>query len=567
MRALLALLVSAALAADSAIEERDTNDDAGDEAGADADADAEIADVDANDLDARDRVSTGRHSTRGIYDVETAEALPPGMLALGAAGEFFRTQGFLSQGDTHTRVISSARLAFSPTKNLDFGLSWSSILNSNPSLLREGALTLGDPRFITKVTGGLGSKLRLGLLIGLRTPTSNNGMTMEFGATSIDAVALASYTLPSVTLALNFGYSIDNSANIFPNGIPYTISSVVRFNAGVSRTNAVLLKFGAEGNLNIVKGLSTLPYLELSSAFGQGVSSGENPMLFGVGLKTLAIAGDLLKIALGFTFRLSGEPKDNGKFPGQPPWEANIGVGLNVPVMRNSKALAASTQNAGASDDMRPCRWDMPCPKGATCSYGFCVPDDEKEDASGDDGDKAVPTFMVAGLVTNAQTKAPLRNASVKVSGFEGTVISTGGDGSFQTWPLPVDDGLLRITIKAPGFKTATQTIPKGPQGTTKKITVALIPSTGKDLPGKIRGRVTDAANGGPLPALLMLPTLGKQVVANSDGTFEIELDVGSYAMIISAPKYETQKKQIAIASSEVVILNIEMIRKQRWNM
>lgn len=499
-------------------------------------------------------MSTSVRGTSGIHFVESAEPLPTGTLVIGTLGEYFKTSDLLESGDSHRRLAVRAFLTFAPIDPIDLSLSWASTSNWHSAPFTEPAQTNGDPVFSLKAGRKFTDEFGVGTVIDMSIPTSANGTVLEMKATSLTTRLLASYQLSPLVFALNVGYRFDNGEKIFsPTSAPF-IDAVKRFDMGIARTDSVVASLGAEGNFDIDVA-SIVPFLEFQSAFGTDAESSQNPIVVGGGVKSYMLEDNLLKVAVGGNYRISGAPAVDGNFPGVPPWEVFLHMALNIGLAAAEKAPPDG--NCGSAS----CSASNRCPDELTCLDGRCVVLREREIIKEVVTElvQEAPTFLVSGVVTHAVTKRPLRDATVTVSGFEKTVLVTSSEGSFQSWPLVVGSGNLQISIQAEGFQPSTQTINKGPAGSVTPLAIALTPITGKMPPGILRGQMTDAQSGKPIKGMVVIPSSRKRIAASVEGTFEVTLNSGEFGVIISCSGYVTQKMQIKLRSGEVVILNVDM--------
>jgi hypothetical protein len=166
------------------------------------------------------------------------------------------------------------------------------------------------------------------------------------------------------------------------------------------------------------------------------------------------------------------------------------------------------------------------------------------------------PTFMVSGKVIDEVTRQPVGNAIAKVQGFSAN-IATNTDGTFASWPIPASTGLLQLVFSAPGYKPFTKTIART-AAAGADLTISLVP-VGADQPGTVRGIIKSARSGDPLMARVFVPALNVSATIDKNGVFEIKLRAGQHTIVVSAPGFVTQMKQLTLHSGEVVILNIEM--------
>ena len=99
--------------------------------------------------------------------------------------------------------------------------------------------------------------------------------------------------------------------------------------------------------------------------------------------------------------------------------------------------------------------------------------------ACGSDTAPGEPALKFSGVVANANTQAPIENATVITGSVEGTVytprvsVTTNAQGQFT-----IDDVCTNndyIEARAAGYQTVTQTVPCAPQ--RRNVFVGLIPS------------------------------------------------------------------------------------------
>jgi len=498
---------------------------------------------------------TTRRATLGIDRVEVAAPLPAGEVILGASADYFTAGGLFQAGDRHRRAGWLGVLGLSVWGPLDFALGWSSTSNTNTPGLAQPTQTTGDPTLTTKASFALPDGVGAGASVQLGIPTSIGGNGLAPSAFVLTGLGIVSYApIANALVAFNAGYRLDQSRKLFLRDPPPEIDALMRFGANVARSNAALASFGALYRVEVTNAVRLSPFVELSGAFSPGAAAAENPLRATLGLKGF-LRASAIELCLAGDVRLHGAPVADGKLPGLPPWELHAGVAIHLPESsREPRAKEIAKCEAPTT-----CSEATPCAAPQACVDGRCLLVKEVEK---DVVREPAPTFIVTGTVTNALDKKPIAGASVTLSGFDDIGLATDKDGRWKSWPLPVDVGLLQVSVTAPGYKPGKQTLPKGPANTIRQLPLALT-SIDSKVPGQLRGQLNDQASGNPLGGLITVPAQKKKVEVGAEGTFTVELPAGRYTIIISNPRYQTQTKEITIGAGEVVILNIDLTKRR----
>lgn len=486
---------------------------------------------------------------RGVHDLELAEPLPEGTLVLGTGAAFFAADDVAMPGEHHRRLRWRGAVAGSPWGPLDLGLTWSAVSNSSRPAVATSAQTIGDPELSAKLSVALDSGVSLGALLQVLVPTSEGGSGLAASATTLTGKGLFTYRpIPALALTAEAGYRLDNTRNAISSSYTGSEAVLARFDTGVALTNAVVGGIGVIGVIQASPALSAAPFVEVVAAVAPGGAPEQNPVAANLGAKALLGESGLIELALGTSVRLAGAPSVTSRFAGLPPWDAFVLVTYHL----GDDRPAPAAPEVPSCDELRACADRM------ACVGGECLPVQEVVKEVVKEVVRAPPTFVIAGVVTDATTKSPLPGATVRFSSNENVTLATGPGGEFLSWPIAVDDGLLKITVAAEGYGTAQQTLTKGPGGETKTFAVALL-TTSRKAPGLVKGSLRDKGTGRPVAGTVSIPSAQKKVRTEDDGTFVIEVAPGRHHLVVAGPNVRSQEKQINIKAGQIVILNLDM--------
>ena len=92
-------------------------------------------------------------------------------------------------------------------------------------------------------------------------------------------------------------------------------------------------------------------------------------------------------------------------------------------------------------------------------------------------------------------------------------------------------------------------------------------PAEGLTLPqattSVVRG-VVRGIDGSEIVATVRIDPGARTVTVTADGSFEAELPPGRYTVIVSAPGYSTQRREVRLSLGEVTVLNVDLHRSSR---
>ncbi len=205
------------------------------------------------------------------------------------------------------------------------------------------------------------------------------------------------------------------------------------------------------------------------------------------------------------------------------------------------------------------CLSDTNCSGGSICLAGTCAPPPPPSPSE----PQAGGSFRITGVVLDDADGKPIKWATVRI-GEETSALTVGpSSGEFTSWPLPTGEGLIRILIEAPGYVPQELVLPRGDDGQNATVEVTLLASSIVSA-GQIRGRIVSARQGKPVRATVFLPALNERFLADPRGAFAINVEPGTYDVLISAARFVTQHKRLTVDPGDVIILNVDLKAKAR---
>jgi Carboxypeptidase regulatory-like domain/CARDB len=172
---------------------------------------------------------------------------------------------------------------------------------------------------------------------------------------------------------------------------------------------------------------------------------------------------------------------------------------------------------------------------------------------------QALPPGHIAGSVKDTSTGDPIVGANVTTNGYFDI---TDAGGQFNIINIPV--GTYNVTASAAGYEASTKINIAVATGLTTNLdfTLTLIPTT-----GHINGIVKDASTGNPVAAANVTAD-GHYVLTGVDGSYDIELQPGTYTVTVSADGYEESSRTgIAVIAGESTPVNFSLTPIQPTNM
>lgn len=468
----------------------------------------------------------------GGLHAPAAVTLPKGAVQIALLGGYGQRGGLLGTDHKLSRGLGSVAFAFAPHELVTLALSLDGRFDKHSPGEEDGLV--GDPHLMVRVAKPTGN-LRLGGQLGVWAP-GKDAPSIAGSAISVDARLLLSLNAGPGLLSFSAGFRLDNSAK---SAEPAKLSLQDRVSLGVSEFHAVLagaslyLPFGkafvgAEGSLDLFVGSGDTP--------AGATMAHEAP-------------GPVIRFGGNVGYRITNE------------WSILAFVeGAKVPHISPAEV---------ATNDVRLIAYEPTVTGGLGLSGRFggpkrmtttnLIPHDPVTIT-------VVETADVSGEVVD-ETGKPVVGAKVEVKAKNNTGTAVTDDkGTYIVAKLPIgktekgvttlDDTAVEISASVDGKKpgVTTMTLTKGENKVAKLTLEAVLP------PGQLRGNVRSTVNGKPLAgATIKIEPGGKSVTTAADGTFEIDLEPGTYKIKASAAGLKDQELDVTIDPNGVALKNIEL--------
>lgn len=490
-----------------------------------------------------------------------------------AYGGYGFTEGVLGESDSHSRIGGSLAGSVRPTNWLSAGLRFDGRYDTHSGMGGSDNGWVGDPRLQIRTSYDASEELHLGFELGGWFPGSQ-APSVQWNAVTVDFNGMLAWLPKSspLVLALNVGFRLDNSSNSAAEA--QNFSRADRLALGVSDFNSVRTGLGVSYRVGRIEILGEYTWEMLVGSGAPPVAS--SPMRIGAGVRLPLddnrawwlhgmvdaalssrepfVDGDKLYpieprvgVSVGLTFRLGGDPprpvllgETQVVEPTEVPEGALCVVGTSQPCTCTDGASGTQVCAEG------------PVPEGGTepeLSWGAC------QCATGTT--PAVVTEVAVSGHVRADNGTPIGDAHVTiVAGSQTLTATTSPDGAYSVAAVPV--GTAELRVAADGFQNGTLPLTLG----TEAMTGADV-TLERAVPGAmVRGRVR-SFNGQPLAATIRIESLSREVTANADGQFELEVPPGAYQVSVTAQGHEAQTRRVTVEEQGVVFLNVDMRRSR----
>ena len=455
----------------------------------------------------------------GLVRVGSAGPLDRGLVVTGLAGYGYLGT-VLDAEDSHQRGALDLALSFRPIAWLAVSGRFSGRYDRHETAAdgKDGGW-VGDPRLALRAGLPLSGPVALAVQVAAWFPGAE-APSVEFDATSVDSLAIATWRSGALALTAQGGFRYDKSARSAPDAD--LLSPSDRMALGVSESHAVLA--GAGAGVRIAAS-------ELFAEWSMDYLIGDRAPRARLSPMRVA-AGWRLALGRLVTAQLSGEysladtanllPMED-LYPVEPRFSVMLGASFNLFRSRapGRDRLVDSDGGGGGGIDRTP-------PPPATGTAVISVTGD---------GGAALADAEVE--LAPAGSDAPLTARTDKDGRATFTEVAT---------------GKARVTIRQPDHEGKVQELDIA-AGQAASVAVAL---DKKLPPGQLLGTVRNY-NGKPLKASLTIEPTGSKAHSDDNGEFALDLPPGDYQVTIEADGVKPQTRKVVIEQNGVTILNVDM--------
>ena len=454
----------------------------------------------------------------GLFSMPVANGVDAGIFLLSAHGEFFSGKDVIILGDEDRRFGGRLALSYGATDNVELtaGLGAHSNFNSAtlppaPTLIQS----VGNLNFGAKYHQDLGDGLRVGAQLGLGLPAAAADVGVDFGASAIDILGLATFDLREQELAplrahLLVGYTADGEESLFNS----ELTKIERFGHGVRGYDVARIGLGADLPLD-----GFTPSIEWALNLPVGapcnkadivpciddVGFSAYPSTLTIGLKAAPAEG----VSLDLGAELGVTTKESQGTPAVPAW--NIVFGASYALNPKPVIVERLVEVEVAAVPVAPV--------APVLSY-------------------------VSGTVVDAATKRPIGDVRIKYLETEFSDQVGSADGKFRSIEF-APGTKVTIQLSAPGYtnRSMRMTVSEAPISGTIEMQQAIIG-------GRLAGRVTAEGAGAAEASVWLSGEEEKRVkVDPATGAFQIDVKPGDYRMVVSAPGHVSVSENISILS------------------
>jgi outer membrane protein OmpA-like peptidoglycan-associated protein len=477
------------------------------------------------------RVVPGLVGSSGLARTSSATLGTPGLVRVGATGEYFASGEFPLGTASHVHTGGSFAVSYMPIPLLEAYLAYGAAANTNSTSSPRLIQALGDITFGAKLAKEWMPGLHAGIDLRLQSFSSVGRQDVSRYAWGFAPRLVMTYDprprMPQVPVPVlvhfNGGIQLDSTGGLVGDGRPLTAAEEFAYN--VNRYHRLLAGAGLEVPLAIVA-----PYLEYGVAVPLGVPDGMLPsptggaavpyneamaQTFGLGARVTALKD--VTFTLGMEFGLTRAVGLG--VPATPPWNLFLGAAFAIdPLQRETRVY-------------RP----RPRPKP--------------------------PFSRVEGVVVDARNHEPIPGAIVAMVGSSAPPVASDAiGGRFLTHDVPPGKVVLRA--EKPGYTHATRelTLEAG-----KVVTIQFSLHAKTQLARFLVSVMGGEKKKQAVTAELKLRGPVEQSVQLAAGASEpspVEVPPGRYRINVLAPEHLAQTREIEVAGNAEMKLAFALERE-----
>lgn len=467
----------------------------------------------------------------GFHNIASARSGVGNSYRVGFLGEIYSGSNAIRQHDANNTYVGNLLLqaTFHEHFSANFRVLAKNSVNSfgqPQAMLSQGDMALGLRGHIAPSPW-----LNLAADVSFFLPASFGNTDLSFSALSFRPRLLATLDFGEMIGAvngdklplfmhINAGYRFDNSENLVDDG--FKVTRIERFAYGINAYDQVELAAGLEYELPYVT-----PFL--GWRLGIPVNGSDALCERGRPLECVSKAG-AASYPQVLSLGVRGEPVKHLGL------QAGVDFGLTT---KDAEGLAATL----------PFNFLV----GVSYTINPVVEQVVQERVVEQIVEKAPVQGVVVGTVTDRVTGQPIGGAVVEyLTRAENDQMTNAKNGQFRSYGFEPGT-VLEVMVRHPAYEAATQThiVREGEQPLEFKLkALAKI--------GTIRGQVSDM-QGNPVANATVKFNGAKnsEMKTDADGRFTSELQAGNYAVVASAPDYQTSGRDVKIEANGDLAMDI----------
>jgi hypothetical protein len=472
-------------------------------------------------------IGDARNALPGLYRVPAIGLVTTPRVSAALDTGYGITESLSSEG-THHRMLGSMAFGLVPLPGLELGMLGGLRYDRHPKdALGRDSGTMGHLSLVARTGTQIARRLWVGAELGATFPGSERWVD-SLKSPALDLrTACGWFPVNGFRYAGFVGFRFDNTAHVGSFASEYRAGD--RIALGVSEFNAILVGAGVVAPLGRFE-----LFGELSGDMlvGNGAPSiKQSPLRADVGVRR-ALSTRFCVELLGET-SLSSRPAVTphaALIPIEPRFVVALGVryqlGIGSSIKRKSSAFAEPF--VASKLEVKP----PATPPVATAQV----------------------TGQMSVLVLDSSGH-PLSDATVKfVSAVGEQVLEFEQGSTYVADAVPL--GLGKLIVQANWMRDWERQV----EVTSDQVLEVRVEMTNAERFGQIRGHVR-AFDGTNLPAMVRVEPVQRDVQANPDGTFDLDIEPGTYSVRVTLDGYQTQLRTVTVRENGVIVLNVDLER------